>query len=111
MAVRAGQLRHRVTLQEETEAQDSYGEPVGTWGNLSTNPAIWARKEDLSGAELAQAQQLNAVVTTRFTVRYRADITASMRVVHGSDSYGIESVQDPDGRQERLYLLCSRSVN
>ena len=110
MALRAGELRHRIVIEEPREREDDFGEPVKDWQPIPHSGAS-AKKEDLSGRELFQAQQINARVSTRFTLRYRTDINATMRVVHGEDLYGIESVQDPDGLRTTLILTCSRGVN
>ena len=103
--MRAGMLRHRVVIEQVTEAQNDYGEPVETWAELAT---VWARKEDLSGRELFAAQQVQSTVTTRFTIRYRSDVQAKQRLSHAGTVYNIESVQDPDGRRCFLYVLASR---
>jgi SPP1 family predicted phage head-tail adaptor len=108
MALRAGRLRHRVTIESATEAQDAFGEPIPTWGVLAT---LSAEKLDLSGRELFQAQQVNAKVSTQFTIRHRSDVTAKMRIKHASIYYDIESYSDPTGLKEELILLASRSAN
>lgn len=110
MALQAGKLRHRVTIETPTEAQDAYGEPVKTWRAIPDGEC-WARKEDLSGRELFQAQQISAEITTQFTIRHRTDIDARMSIRDGQQFYHIKSVQDPDGLSERLLLLCARSFN
>lgn len=109
--MRAGKLRHRITIEEPVESQDDYGEEVRWWQPLPFLSETWAEKEDLSGRELFQAQQVNALVTTQFTLRYRTDVNARMRIKHDGQYYGIESVQDPDGEKKKLLLICSRSVN
>jgi SPP1 family predicted phage head-tail adaptor len=110
MAVRAGLLRHPVKIEHPVETQDDYGEPVKTWQKIPSGDD-WARKEDLTGRELFQAQQITAQITTQFTLRYRDDVDGRMQVVCDGAYYHIESVQDPDGRRESTLLLCSRSVN
>lgn len=101
--MRAGQLRHRVTIQAQTTTQDEYGQPVQTWSDVAT---VWASVEDLSGREFFAAQQIAAEVTTRVTIRYRAGIEPDMRVIAGGRTLDIRSVQDPDGRRRQLVLMC-----
>jgi SPP1 family predicted phage head-tail adaptor len=108
MALVAGRLRHRVTIESASEAQDAFGEPIMSWGTLAT---VSAEKLDLSGRELFQAQQVNAKVTTQFRVRHRSDVTAKMRLKHAGTYYDIESYADPTGLKEELVLLASRSAN
>jgi SPP1 family predicted phage head-tail adaptor len=106
----AGELRHRVTIEEPAETRGTSGSVVKHWQEIP-NGVLWAKREDLSGAELFQAQQINARVSTRFTIRFRSDIDARMRVVSDAVPYQVESPQDPEGRREFLVLLCSRSAN
>lgn len=101
-------MRHRVEIETPIETQDDYGGLGSSWESYCD---VWAQREDLSGGELFQAQQINAEVSTQFTIRYRSGIDARMRVISDDVCYGINSVQDPDGRREKLLLLCSRSVN
>lgn len=103
--MKAGELRHRITLEQPSETQDKYGEVLTSWTTLAT---VYARKEDLTGRELFQAQQVNASVSTRFTIRHRPGLTAKLRVNHGGTIYNIESIQDPDGRSRQIVLICSR---
>lgn len=110
MAVHAGELRHRIVIEHPAETQDDYGEPVKLWTPIPNGEA-WAKKEDLSGRELFQAQQISTEITTQFTIRHRTDVDGRMAVRYRDESYHIESIQDPDGRTEKLLLLCSRSAN
>lgn len=106
--MRAGRLRHLLTIEEPYESEDAFGEPIPSWQSLAE---VWGRKTDLSGRELFQAQQVNAEVTTEFEIRHRTDVDARMRVVCDDICYGIRSVQDPEGLGERTVLLCARTVN
>ena len=103
-AVRAGDLRHRVTIQQLVVGQDDYGQPLNTWKDAAT---VWAKVEDLTGREYFAAQQVpTAEVSTRVTIRWRADIEPAMRVVHGARVLDIKAVLDPDGRKRELQLMC-----
>lgn len=107
----AGELRHRITIEHHVDLQDEAGEPIEQWQDIPSQARVWAKREDLEGRELFQAQQINAQVATQFTIRWRTDVDARMRVVSDGIAYHIEAVQDPEGRREMLLLLCSRSVN
>lgn len=109
--MRAGRLRHRIVIETPTEATDAFGEPVKTWQPIPDGE-VWAEKKDLSGRELFQAQQINAEITTQFTIRHRTGIDARMSIRHGDGFYHIRGApQDPTGRSEYLVLLCARSMN
>lgn len=101
----AGKLRHLITIEAPTEAQDKYGEPVQGWTQVAE---VWASREDLSGREWFAAQQVQADVTTRFRIRYRDGIRATMRVTSDGVTYNILSAADPDGKSRTLVLLAAR---
>lgn len=108
--MRAGLLRHRVTIQQRTETRDpDTGAVSFAWVDVAT---VWAAVEPLSAREFIAAQAAHSKVSARITIRYRADITAAMRIVHGSTLYNIEGVI-PDNRSGRewLTLPVSAGVN
>jgi SPP1 family predicted phage head-tail adaptor len=41
------------------------------------------------------------------TIRYRSDVSVAQRIVWGSRTLEIGSIQDPDGRRRSLDLLCA----
>lgn len=105
--MRAGRLRQRVTIQEPTETQDSYGEPVATWSDLAT---VWAAIDPLSGRETFGGEQYQARLTHRVTMRYRSDlqVSAKMRIKHGASRYlQVQTVSEPGGNHREWRLLCS----
>lgn len=75
--MRAGTLRHKVTLQERTETQDSTGAVTWSWSDVAS---VWASVEPLNGREYLQASQLQSTVSTRIRIRHREGITSKMRV-------------------------------
>jgi SPP1 family predicted phage head-tail adaptor len=105
--VRAGQLRHRVTIQEPDPTQDEYGEAVPTWSDMAT---VWAAVEPLQGREFLEAQRVGAEVTTRIRIRYRDGIVAEMRVSWGDHTYDIEAVIHVEERQREIHLMCREVV-
>ena len=100
--MRAGELRHRVELQEKTETQTALG-VTETWRTVAT---LWADVRDLAGREYYAAAQTQTEVTTRVRIRYRAGVTPAWRLLHGARTLEIRSVIDPDGRRRELQLMC-----
>ncbi|OJX04580.1 MAG: head-tail adaptor protein [Burkholderiales bacterium 70-64] len=103
----AGRLRHRVTIQRRIETRDpitgatSYG-----WADVAT---LWGAVEPLSAREFIAAQAAHSQVSARITIRFRDDITAAMRVLHGATAYDIEGVI-PDARSGREWLTLPVST-
>jgi len=75
--VRGGQLRDRVTIQQQTTVADTQGGRAVTWGTLAT---VWARVEPLSAREQLQSASLGSRVSYRATIRQRGDVTPKMRL-------------------------------
>lgn len=107
--MRAGALRHRVTLLQPTQTRGS------TFGDVQKSFAsagqVWAAMEPLRGRELLAAQQLNSEARVRFRVRrssVTAPVTATWRVDWGGRIFDIvEPPVDPDGRGVELRLICA----
>jgi SPP1 family predicted phage head-tail adaptor len=106
--MRAGNLRHRVTIQSKgTPARNSYGEEVITW---ATEATVWGAVEPLRGREFLEGKREGAEVTTRIRIRHRDGITPEMRAVWGSHTYDIVSVIDLEGREREIHLMCREVI-
>lgn len=106
--MRAGQLRHRVTIQTLTVSQDGYGEPTETWSNTAT---VWGEVRPLiaqTREALTQASgQRVARQTFNVRLRWREGIApATTRVLWDDQVLDVEAVMDPDGRRRELDLIC-----
>lgn len=106
----AGRLRHRVTIEQPSDAQDSStGALTRSWSTLAT---VWAEIAPLSAKEFIAAQAVDSEVSARITIRYRDDVTAAMRIVYGSTVYNIAGVlPDPVSGKDWLTLPVTRGVN
>lgn len=108
--MRAGKLRHRITIQKPGRARD----PVtGGWIDGWTEVARpWASIEPLSAREFIAAQASQSAVTARIVIRYRPDIDATMRILYRGRVYNIHGVlADPKSGLEYLTLPVSEGVN
>lgn len=105
--MRPGNLRHRVTLQQLSRIDDGAGGYIETWIAVAT---VWADVYPLKGQELYQAQQVQANLSHRVTIRYRAGVEPSMRLQYGTRTLAIEAVIDPEERHRELILMCSEVV-
>ena len=104
--MRAGRLRHRVTVEKNGNATDS--DFAGTSDTWTTHVTSWASIRPLSGKELVNARQIRDNVTHEVRMRYQSGVTSAMRVTEGSRSIYIQSVRQEDNETDReLILLCS----
>ncbi|WGE81829.1 phage head closure protein [Actinobacillus equuli subsp. haemolyticus] len=103
-----GKLRHRITLQKQTNVQNDYGAFVSQWQNVAT---VWAEVKPVAGREYFSAQQVQSEVTTQIWMRYRHGIEPTMRVEHNGKHYEIVSVLNYQGLNKALQLMCKDLPN
>ena len=109
MSLAAGKLRHRVILQEQQSVQDTLGEMIVNWVEIARP---WAAVEPLSAREFVASAAGQSQVTARITIRYRAGVNATQRILHRGKIYNIEGVlADKESGLEYLTLPCSEGVN
>lgn len=101
-------LRHRITIQENISVKDSFGAETPNWTDVAS---VWASIEPLSGKEFFAAQQINAEVNTKITMRYREGIKPEMRVVFNERMFNIISVINENERNISLILMAKESIN
>jgi SPP1 family predicted phage head-tail adaptor len=105
--MRAGRLRHRLTLQSKTTTQNAYGEAVVSWVNQGT---VWGAIEPLSGRELYAQQQIQPETKVRVVMRYHSTIDESWRIVSGGKYYDIDTIINADERNRMLTIMCRQGV-
>ena len=108
--MRAGKLRHRVTIQKPggTTQDPDTGEPTSGWQDVAT---VWASIEPLSAREFIAAQAGQSQITARVVMRHREGIDATMRLKHKARVYNIEGVlADPKSGRHYLTLPVSEGV-
>ena len=95
-----GKLDRYITLQSVSTSVDAYGQPVESFSTLAS---VWAKIEYKSEVEKFENEQLRAVSSIDFTIRYRTDITEQMRISYDSNTYQITGIAEI-GRGEGLNL-------
>lgn len=107
--MRAGALRHRVTLQSPSGTRDAVGERVTTWVNVAEN--VPADVEPIAGREELAAAQRQATSSHIVHLRYGSPwsaIDASWRVLFGERVLTIDAPPKNIGERNReLMLTCS----
>ncbi|EDM47758.1 phage head closure protein [Marinobacter algicola] len=108
--MRAGKLRHRITIQKPAQVQDpTTGEMGPGW---ETVKSVWAEKRPSSAREFKQSQAGQSEITGEFQIRYREGIDATMRILHKGKVYNIEGVlEDNESGRQWLTLPYSEGVN
>ncbi len=101
--MQAGRLNRRCTLQQPAAGFDELGQPIPGWTDVAT---LWADIRMKSGLESIKAGAPVSVVQASIRVRYRAGITAGMRVVHNLQAYNIVAVMPDVGGREYVDIVC-----
>lgn len=109
--MQAGSLRHRVSIENPVDTQDSTGAPIPTWESVAED--LPASIQPLTGRELFAAQQVQSDTTTKITIRWIKGVTSRMRVLHSLgespevvEVYNIEAVLPDSTGRRTLQLLC-----
>jgi SPP1 family predicted phage head-tail adaptor len=110
--LRAGELRHRIAIQEVTETPDGMGGFTTSWANVSGMGSVPAAIWPLRGAERLDSLKMEFQNTRRIRIRYRSGITTKMRVYWTAESktFNIIDISRPDERNIYLELLCTEEV-
>lgn len=94
--VSAGSMSHRVKLQQLAAGQDAAGQPSQAWVDVAT---LWADVRFQNGLEAIKAEAPISVARASVRIRYRAGVTAAMRLLEGAVVYDIKAVlPDSTGR-------------
>ena len=109
--MRAGSLRHPVTIQSATETRDAAGGVTKTWADVSDR---WAEVKPISGREYLNADRVRADITHVIVIRNYSGLTSKHRIKftdNGSTRYfNIESVRDMEERDRMMQLFCKEDV-
>lgn len=102
--MRAGELRHRITIQESVQTRDTDGALLDTWSDVAT---VWAAVEPQSGSEqFAQNEdQVLASRITRFRIRKRDGLNAKMRVVFAGQVFDLRQIIHVETNQREMWLM------
>lgn len=102
----SSRLNRRITLQQRG-TPNPMGPSAADWSDVVTT---WAEIRPLQGRELVSAQAINAEVTHEVLIRYRANVTSSMRAVYQGRVLDIRAVLDEVTAHRFQRLLCSEGL-
>jgi SPP1 family predicted phage head-tail adaptor len=101
-----GELRHLISLESETRADDGMGGFTTAWTPVAS---VWGAIEAVGAEEASAADRTLASVTHRIAIRHRAVLPAQ-RFVHAGRVFLIEGARDPDGRRRHLVCHCREEI-
>ncbi len=104
--MRAGARKHKITVQNTTQTQDTYGGVTDSWGTYCTR---FAGVKTFTGRESVEGQQIIGSRIIRFTLPYDSvtdAITTKMRISWDSRTFDIQDVENVDERNREVFLTC-----
>lgn len=104
MTLDAGTLNRKITIQNKGDGTDDWGTPLpNVWVDVCKP---WASIKSLSGLGTIKADAQTSVVKASIRIRYRTDIAAGMRALHGATVYDIKAVLQDHAGREFTDLVC-----
>ena len=104
---RTSAFRQRCNIEQVTETQDGYGQPVVTWSDFLVDEPCQFMPQ--SGTESMRGRELEDSVTAIFRVRKRTGYNTKMRVKFNNTYYGIRYINPIEGLDRYFELLVSTS--
>jgi SPP1 family predicted phage head-tail adaptor len=101
--MRAGALRHRITIESRTETQNATGEPIYTW---ATYAAVFAEIKTQTGNEGMAGDQVATEEIVLVKMRYYPNITTAMRVNYEGRYFDINYIDNVIEHDRTLVLHC-----
>jgi len=101
--LQAGSLNCRVVILRRDKVRSPGGQLVDEYVEYAR---IWANVARLTGLGAIKAESAISLVKASYRVRYRRDLSASMRLVHDGVVYDIKAVLPDHARREYVDLVC-----
>ena len=105
--MRAGKLRHQITIEQVAETQNDFGEILSSWSTFASPRAAikWL------GAGESNGDQVNASNRVEFTIRYQTGITQKMRVVYDGRTFDIHGAPVVDELKRMIVITATEYVS
>ncbi len=97
-----GLLDRQVVLESPSGGVDASGNPMTIYSSVAV---VWASKRALRGSRKLIGSMEAYEADVMFRIRWRADVSAGWRLVHGSSTYEIKETEEL-GRHHLIDLAC-----
>lgn len=106
--MRTGELSSRGRIQRPVETPDGMGGTTVQWTDVAT---VWVKRTPGNGREFWNVQHAQPSASHVLTIRYRADVLVSWRMIIGTAVYRVlASAEDQDVSHRWLILTCEEQV-
>jgi len=106
-SLRSGELNRRIIVQIPTRTPNGRGGFVKGW---SDPIPLRAKMVPLRGDEAVQHSLLHKRQIWRVFIRHRPDVSVECKATYQGEALAITSCEDPDGRRERLEMICETGI-
>jgi SPP1 family predicted phage head-tail adaptor len=108
--IRTGELRHVVSIEQRSSTQDAYGQQSTSWTEVAAG--VRAKVEPYQAREQVQAQQYQAEISHRITLRHRPifddpQTAALYRLVYKGRRFNVNGSTNQEERNVYTVLLCT----
>lgn len=97
-----------VSVQRRGTAQDSAGQVIETWTEVSTE---WASIEPVSSREFFAASGERAEVTHKIGIHYGVTVLPRDQIVYGDRTFDVKGSMNVEERNRELLLMCSEFIS
>lgn len=104
---RSQSLRHRLIIEAPTYLSDGAGGADRQW---QVRAEVWASIEPVAMQRIVLDDRAGQRITYSVRLRWRADLTAEMRLRCGPRLFRLYTVVDPDGRRRWLECLATEDA-
>ena len=104
--MKAGALNRRITIERRQAGTDAIGQPLDTWEKVATVCADIRGFTGMSTISRLQEGVPGSVDRYSIRIRYREDVVAGMRVVHGGQVFDVRHVRMDFAGREYTDLVC-----
>ncbi len=103
--MKAGDLKHRITLERPVDTTDARGNRRTVWQPFATCMASMA---DVSGRDFYAAQAYQAQDTVTFGIRWRDALNKECRIDHMGQKYQIEQINHLGYKRDFMHIKARR---
>lgn len=103
IGLRAGRLRHCLTIQRKDDAQDSYGDYIETW---TTKGEVYGGVEPIRGDEVLKAGRLDDRTRFKIIIRFFDNLLYTDRILFGQRVFHIKEILNIEERNHQMELIC-----
>ena len=102
MKIESGKLDRELELQALTVTKDEFKQETKAFTKVAT---IYAQRLELRTQDAARAGGRETFAISRFLIRWRKDLSTSMRVRTDGKLYDVVAIDEPDRRTTMIITL------